>query len=60
MDRGAESTCLMLWFAKNASGAKTQVSRSIASGSQEPGRRMQGHVTLCYMLVGGDLNAPLT
>src|SRR5262249_25920415 len=27
-----------LWFAKNASGAKTHVSTSIASGSREPGR----------------------
>jgi hypothetical protein len=48
-----------LWLAKNASGAKTQVSTSIASGSREPGRAMQGHVTLCYMVFSGNLNAPL-
>jgi hypothetical protein len=31
-----------LWFAKNASGAKTHVSTSIASRSRELGRRMWG------------------
>ena len=48
-----------LWCAKNASGAKTQVSISIASGSREPRRPDSGHVTLCYMVVGGNLNSPL-
>jgi hypothetical protein len=33
---------LAVWFAKNASGAKTHVSTSIASRSREPGRRMWG------------------
>src|SRR5215470_8723809 len=28
----------ILWFAKNASGAKAHVSTSIASGAREPGR----------------------
>src|SRR5262245_48446496 len=50
---------LALWFAKNPSGAKTQVSISIASGSREPRRPDSGHVTLCYMVVGGNLNSPL-
>src|SRR5262249_23184650 len=50
---------LNLWFAKNASGAKTHVSTPIASASREPGRRDAGHVTLRYMVVGGNLNSPL-
>ena len=42
---------IMVWFAKNASGAKTHVSTSIANGSQEPEMPDAGHVTLCYMAV---------
>src|SRR5215472_7001006 len=34
---------------KMASGAKTQVSISIASGSRVPRRPDSGHVTLCYL-----------
>src|SRR6516225_5637757 len=49
-----------LWFAKNASGAKTHVSTLIASGSREPGRPDAGHVTLCYMVVGVNFNSPLS
>src|SRR5262249_19424997 len=38
---------------------KAHVSKSIASSSREPGRRMRGHVTLCHMAVSGNLNSPL-
>ena len=49
-----------LWFAKNASGAKTHVSTSIASGSLRTREAAwAGHVTLCYMVVGSSLNPPL-